>query len=103
MTRMCGKCRRLTEKEQCAFCGSTEIRVPGEDDYCFFTELDGPVSTAFALELNKGGIPFEMLSAKVGKKHVYHAIYVPYNRFAGAGKVLRALWKEGLRTGGGKA
>ena len=101
MTRMCGKCRRLTEKEQCDFCGSTEIRVPGDGDYCFFTELDGPVSTVFALKMNEDSIPFEMLSVKVAKKHVYHAFYVPYKRFGKAEAALQALWKEGLRAGGG--
>ena len=80
MELLCQRCRRLVETEQCPFCGSTETREPQNADACYLTELDGPVAPALAGRLERSGIPYRIVTSRIGKIKVFRVFFVPYDR-----------------------
>ncbi len=79
MERICTRCRRIIETEQCPSCGGTETRFPESTDECLIVVLANYQSSVFAEALRYREIPFRMVTS-VGKTTMFREFYVPYGR-----------------------
>ncbi len=79
MERLCTRCRRIIETEQCPYCGGAETREPEDTDECLLAVLANYHSSVFAEALRYREIPFRMVTA-VGKTSMFREFYVPYGR-----------------------
>ncbi len=90
MERLCTRCRRIIETEQCPSCGGTETRLPESTDECLIVVLANYHSLVFAEALRYRGIPFRMVTT-LGKTSMFREFYVPYSRIDDAFDELEKL------------
>ena len=89
--KYCENCALLSEYDHCRRCGSTKLREPAPDDYCFLTERsmmwadalrellsDNHIESVYKPVLGAG------LSAQLGSALERCRVYVPYARFEDA-------------------
>ena len=90
MERICTRCKRIIETEQCPSCGGTETRFPESTDECLIVVLANYQSSVFAEALRYRDIPFRMVTS-VGKTTMFREFYVPYGRIDDAFDELEKL------------
>ncbi len=89
--KYCENCAMLTEYDRCRRCGSTALREPAPNDYCFLTERsmmwaealrdlleDNQIESVYRPVLGAG------LSAQLGSALERYRVYVPLSRFEDA-------------------
>lgn len=96
----CPNCNVLTEQTRCRVCGSREVRLPGQEDYCYLTEKQTIWAAALEDLLADHGILCITkntlgagLAAKIGPAMERVRFYVPYARYEEAKELEQEFFK----------
>lgn len=97
----CPNCNVLTEEKRCRVCGSREVRLPAQEDYCYLTEKEMIWAAALQDLLADQQIPFITkntlgagLAAKIGPAMERVQFYVPYVHHEEAKKLEQEFFRD---------
>ena len=92
----------MTDAGKCPVCGSSHLRIPLGEDYCYLTEKETIWAGALSDLLTQNGIPYVTknllgagLAAKMGPAMERVRFYVPYAHYQDARELEQEFFSKG--------
>ena len=97
----CENCHLLSEEPICDYCGSSDLRQPQADDFCYLTTRTTPWYEILLDVLYDNGIPWVVKPLRPSAVTIYlgtsselNEIFVPYEKLERAKELEKSIFSE---------